>query len=49
MVVESPPSLFSALGGKLYAEIQQVAAALPTPYVPHPIYMFIDPRSIGGV
>jgi hypothetical protein len=46
MVIESTPNLVAALGGKLYAEMQAVAAALPTPYVPH--LFTIDPPRTGG-
>jgi hypothetical protein len=46
MIIESTPNLVAALGGKLYAEMQAVAASLPTPYIPH-LFM-IDPPRIGG-
>jgi hypothetical protein len=33
MIIESTPNLVAALGGKLYSEVQAVAASLPTLYI----------------
>jgi site-specific DNA-cytosine methylase len=47
LIVESTPTIVSALGGRLLTEMFALLAALPMPYVLHVLH--IDPTLINGV